>query len=177
MELVNQCPFLPWNVACKKKEIICMTLMKTSILYIASRTLSVSPKHALNSLIKESKFCNIGDPFLSNDINHDIMVLAWKVPTNPTQDASVGYRLGCIWSTKQTWLKNHRNWDPLPSNFVGEHCSLAESCRVGPITSRILEDTDLLGLREDNIKIIGKEQADEIILPGFLKYKSAKSRH
>ena len=58
--------------------------------------LSVSPKQDLNSLINSSKLFNKGKFFSNKGANHAKAVPLSRVPTNPTRDASVGYREGCI---------------------------------------------------------------------------------
>ena len=82
--------------------------------------LSVSPKQALNSPKNSSKLFSNGDYFSNNGANHAKVVPLSNVRTNPTHDASVGYREECIWIIRRTWLMNPLNCDRVPSNFILE---------------------------------------------------------
>ena len=57
------------------------------ILFMVVLTLSVSPKHALNSSIKASKSSTNGDFCSNNGANQDKVEPLNKVPTSPTRDA------------------------------------------------------------------------------------------
>ena len=81
--------------------------------------LSVSSKHALNSVINSSKLFNKEDCFSNKGANHAKVVPLSKVPTSPTRHTSVGYREECIWINRHTWLRNPLNYDHAPSNFMG----------------------------------------------------------
>ena len=81
--------------------------------------LSVSPKQALNSLIKSAQLLSKDDCFSRSGANHDKAEPLSNVPIRLIRDASVGYWEGCIWMTKHTWLRNPLNCDHVPSNFTG----------------------------------------------------------
>jgi hypothetical protein len=59
--------------------------------------------------MKVSKFSNTGDFFSSNSANNARAVPVNNVPTTATQDASLGYLLGCILITERTWFKKPWN--------------------------------------------------------------------
>ena len=88
---IYQCLLVPWSDTRRRKSVALAEVGKShcrnlQILLIVVLILSVSPKHAFNSLIKYSKLLNTRDSF-SRSANH----AHDSVPTNQILDASNGH--------------------------------------------------------------------------------------